>query len=66
MSDGKRSSGERGSQEPRLCHVCKKEIPESSKRSAEGRDYTYYFCGAGCEQRWQQEQHNPRHVVKSE
>ena len=61
MSDSKKPS-----QEPVVCHVCKKEIPPSARATAEGREYTHYFCGAGCEQRWQQEHYNPRHAVKSE
>lgn len=55
-----------GSDETCECHVCKKEILRSTARSAEGRDYRYYFCGPGCEQRWLQEKYNPEHVVKSE
>lgn len=53
-------------EEKRECRVCQKEIPHSSARSAEGRDYRYYFCGPGCEQRWLEETHNPEHVNKSE
>lgn len=52
--------------DPQICHMCKKPIASSTARTAEGRDYTYYFCGAGCEQRWMQEKHNSRHVNRSE
>jgi YHS domain-containing protein len=34
------------------CHMCRKEVPRSTARSAEGRDYNYFFCSSGCEQRW--------------
>lgn len=47
------------SAKPEACRV------RSTARAAEGRDYAYYFCGAGCGQRWPQEKHN-RHVNRSE
>lgn len=43
-----------------MCHVCRKEIPRSSARTAEGRDYSYFFCGGGCYQRWSANQHVDR------
>ncbi|GEM_PF-4947687 len=53
------------SAKPEACRVRKREIPRSTARAAERRDYAYYFCGAGCGQRWPQEKHN-RHVNRSE
>lgn len=35
-----------------ICEMCKKEIPRSTAQTAEGSDYTYFFCGEGCHQRW--------------
>lgn len=40
------------------CEVCRKELPRSTARSAEGRDYVYYFCGGECYEKWQRE--NPQ------
>jgi hypothetical protein len=34
------------------CAVCLKEVPRSEARSAEGRDYVWYFCGEDCFERW--------------
>lgn len=36
------------------CEVCLREIPETEARSAEGEDYTLYFCGLDCYHRWRQ------------
>jgi len=36
------------------CHVCRHEIPRSVAHSAEGQDYTFYFCGLDCFRRWRQ------------
>ena len=43
-----------------MCHVCGREVPRSAARTAEGRDYRYFFCGGGCEQRWSANQHVDR------
>ena len=40
--------------------MCRKELPRSTARSAEGRDYVYYFCGGECYEKWQRE-HNGSH-----
>lgn len=37
---------------PVACDVCLKEIPRSVAASAEGADYTYYFCGQRCYEKW--------------
>ncbi|MEK7734737.1 MAG: DUF3330 domain-containing protein [Pseudomonadota bacterium] len=37
------------------CQVCLKEIPKSVAKSLEGPEYVYYFCGADCYYRWQQQ-----------
>ncbi len=34
------------------CDVCLKEIPRSAARSVEAADYTYYFCGQQCYEKW--------------
>lgn len=34
------------------CEICLKEIPRSVARSVEGADYTYYFCGQRCYEKW--------------
>lgn len=33
-------------------HVCGREVPRSAALTAAGRDYTFFFCGRGCYQRW--------------
>jgi hypothetical protein len=38
------------------CGECAKELPASAARTAEGKDYAMYFCGAGCERKWRQKQ----------
>lgn len=40
------------SDEDVACQLCGKQIPRSAAQSAEGRDYTYFFCSEGCRQRW--------------
>ena len=43
----------RASLGPKLsCEICKKEIPRSTARSAEGEDYVFYFCGPECYAEW--------------
>ena len=37
---------------PVACQLCGKEVPRSAARTAEGRDYAYFFCSEGCLQRW--------------
>jgi len=34
------------------CEFCGKEIPKSAALSAEGKDYTWYFCGKDCYEKW--------------
>ena len=34
------------------CEVCRREIPKSEARSAEGKDYVLYFCGLDCYEAW--------------
>ena len=34
------------------CGVCMKQIPRSEAKSAEGDQYTLYFCGLDCYQKW--------------
>ncbi|HEX7045177.1 MAG TPA: DUF3330 domain-containing protein [Burkholderiales bacterium] len=46
------------------CRVCGKEVPRSAARSAEGRDYTYFFCSEGCRLRWSANQHADREPDK--
>jgi len=36
------------------CDVCLKEIPESVAVSSEGDDYTQYFCGLECYNKWRE------------
>ena len=60
------SEAKKPNEETKTCQACKRAVPSSTTRSREANDYTYYFCGAGCEQRWLQERHNPEHVNKSE
>lgn len=38
------------------CAVCRREIPRSVAQSAEGRDYTLYFCSLGCRESWEQQE----------
>jgi hypothetical protein len=38
-----------------FCEVCAKPLPKAEAVIAEARDYTAYFCGAGCYERWQGE-----------
>lgn len=47
-----------------VCRVCGKEVPRSAARTAEGRDYTYFFCGAGCQQQWAANQQAKRGTAK--
>ena len=35
------------------CKICLKEIPASSAKSEEVKEYVYYFCGADCYKEWQ-------------
>lgn len=43
----------RPSKPPKVaCTQCAREIPESAARTAEGRDYTLYFCGLDCSAKW--------------
>jgi hypothetical protein len=35
------------------CKVCMKEVPRTEARSAEGRDYVWYFCGLDCFEAWE-------------
>lgn len=35
------------------CEVCRMEIPRSEAKSAEGLEYTVYFCGLPCFEKWQ-------------
>ena len=37
------------------CQVCLKEVSKSVAESLEGSEYVYYFCGADCYHRWQQQ-----------
>jgi len=37
------------------CNVCRKEVPASAARSAEGEDYVHHFCGAECLEQWNKE-----------
>ncbi|HEY8553155.1 MAG TPA: DUF3330 domain-containing protein [Burkholderiales bacterium] len=46
------------------CRVCGKEVPRSAASSAEGRDYTYFFCGEGCRLHWQVEERVERRRKK--
>jgi len=56
----------RGGQQRVACRVCGKEVPRSAAQTAEGRDYTYYFCGSGCHQQWAQGQRVKRDAQRSE
>jgi len=38
-----------------FCEVCAKRVPKSEAVMTEGRDYTAYFCSAGCYERWRGE-----------
>lgn len=42
----------RGEAVPVACRQCGKEVPRSAARTAEGREYAYFFCSEGCYQRW--------------
>jgi len=43
--------------EPQLvkCNICLAEIPESVAMSSEADEYTQYFCGIECYNRWRDE-----------
>lgn len=49
-----------------VCRLCGKEVPRSAAQTAEGRDYTYYFCGPGCYQQWSQGQQARRDAERSD
>lgn len=34
------------------CEVCLKQIPRSEAKSREAREYTQYFCGLECYDKW--------------
>ena len=38
-----------------FCEVCLRRVPKSEAIAAEARDYTAYFCGALCYERWRGE-----------
>lgn len=40
------------------CDVCLKEIPANVALTREGPDYIIHFCGTGCLDRWEKENHN--------
>lgn len=43
----------RPTQEPTVsCEVCLRQIPKSEAKSREGREYTLYFCGLECYEKW--------------
>ena len=41
-------------QETVSCEVCLKQIPKNEARSREAREYTQYFCGLDCYEKWRQ------------
>jgi hypothetical protein len=49
-----------------FCEVCAKRVAKAEALTAEGRDYSAYFCGAGCYERWQGERAPapPAHAVQ--
>lgn len=42
------------------CGECAKEMPASAAHTAEGKDYTMYFCGLDCHKKWQKKSGKPR------
>jgi hypothetical protein len=38
------------------CSECSRQVPASAARTAEGRDYTLYFCGLECQDKWRRRQ----------
>ena len=42
------------------CGECAKEVPASAAVTAEGKDYTMYFCGLDCHVRWKGSKHRKR------
>jgi hypothetical protein len=38
-----------------FCEVCAKRVPKSAAAMDQARDYTAYFCSAGCYERWRGE-----------
>ncbi len=43
------------------CSVCQREIPRAESLTAEGRDYLYFFCGAGCYEKLKRDPAAARH-----
>ena len=35
------------------CLLCQREVPYAEALGMEGKEYLYFFCGAGCYERWQ-------------
>jgi hypothetical protein len=35
-----------------FCELCAKRVPKATAVMDEARDYTAYFCGAACYERW--------------
>jgi YHS domain-containing protein len=46
----------REKEEKLACHVCRAEIPKAAALHAEGREYAYHFCSAGCLAEWEKKQ----------
>ena len=37
------------------CEVCLKQIPRNEAKSREAREYTQYFCGLDCYEKWRRD-----------
>ena len=37
------------------CEVCLKQIPRNEAKSREAREYTQYFCGLECYEKWRRD-----------
>ncbi|HKK13434.1 MAG TPA: DUF3330 domain-containing protein [Gammaproteobacteria bacterium] len=44
------------------CETCLREIPRSEATSVEAEEYTLYFCGIDCYQRWRRQGDNDGHT----
>ena len=40
------------------CSHCDKEIPKSAAMTSEGTDYTWYFCGKACYEKWDEKKNS--------
>lgn len=41
------------------CHHCQKEVPTSTAKHPEGKEYAYHFCSQDCMRKWETAQKHP-------